>query len=54
MKNTTTAPIKVKGSLRAKWITIALLLTVLLVLVGCGRVLNAPTFNNITAYRKEQ
>ena len=26
--------------------------SVLLVLVGCGRILNAPTYNNITAYEK--
>ena len=49
MKNTTTAPIKWEGS---KWITIALLFSVLLVLAGCGRILNAPTFNNMTDAEK--
>ncbi len=54
MKNTTTAPIKGNGSLpvSGKRMTIALLLAVLLVLAGCEQVLNAPTFNNMTAHEK--
>lgn len=48
MRNTTTAPIKRNGS----WLSIALLFIVLLVLVGCGRVLNAPSHNNMTAIEK--
>ena len=54
MKNTTTAPIKGKGSLPvfSNIIAIALLFVVLLVLVGCERVLNAPAFNNMTAHEK--
>ena len=54
MKNTTTAPIKGRGGLPAssKRMTIALLFAVLLVLVGCERVLNAPSFNNMTAHEK--
>ena len=46
MKNTTTATIKgVVGK-------VSLLLAILLVLTGCGRILNAPTFNNMTAHEK--
>ena len=54
MKNTTTAPIKGKGSLAVsnKRIAIILILSVLLVMVGCERVLNAPTYNNMSAYEK--
>ena len=48
MRNTTTAPIKRNGS----WLSIALLFIVLLVLVGCGRVLNATSYNNMTAIEK--
>jgi hypothetical protein len=49
MKNTTTATIKGIGS---TWIAVLLLLVVFLVLAGCGRILNAPTYNNMTAHEK--
>ena len=54
MKNTTTAPSKGKGSLPvfSKGMSIAILLFVLFVLVGCEQVLNAPSFNNMTAREK--
>ncbi|WP_172370587.1 hypothetical protein [Sporosarcina jiandibaonis] len=46
MKNTITAPIKEVVS------KITLLFAVLLVLAGCGSILNAPTYNNMTDAEK--
>ena len=48
MRNTTIATISLKGSR----LSFALIAIVLLVLTGCGRVLNAPSFNNMTAIEK--
>ena len=44
MRSTTTAPIS--------RLSIVLLIIVLLMLTGCGRLLNAPSYNNMTAIEK--